>query len=172
MFVVHPECMVGGLRLRRGMIFAPDSIDDAISARSLTERVAHDASIAPAEGSVIGSLEPCGFEPPRVDQPLPGLSFFRALEWSDLRRLPGDTYVQIPLRLEQCLSDAIGVATNEIERLGPETAEALPAWKAFLILPWMLLYRPPEAIDGESCATLLSERLDRFWQGDVAAMYR
>ena len=88
---IHPECMVGGLR--RGMIFTPDCIDDAISARSLTERVAHDASIAPAEGSVIGSLEPCGFEPPRVDQPLPGLSFFRSLEWSDLRRLPGDTYV-------------------------------------------------------------------------------
>ena len=64
------------------------------------------------------------------------------------------------------------MALQEIIRLGCDSPLSLGAWKAFLILPWILLRRPPASEGADSCATLLTERLDRFWQGDIASIYR
>ena len=38
--------------------------------------------------------------------------------------------------------------------------------------PYLLLFKPPDALEEESCASLLADRLDRFGQGDVESMFR
>ena len=167
---VHEDCLGAGLK--SGMVFNPDTGADALAARALNEKVAHQSALNVLTASQRDDAdEPRGADPPTADSPLPAASFFASLEWSVLRTLPGDTFVQVPKRLEQGFADAVGIAMIEISRLGYDSAASVPAWKALLILPWLLLLRPPKSTDGESCASLLAERLDRFWQGDVKAMY-
>ena len=165
---VHPECVTGGLR--NGMQFTPDTPDDLTSARQLTDQLAHRSVVQPAEDprevDYIG-----GLEPPTADSPLPASEFFASLKWEDVRKLQGDTFVQVPARFEGAFCDAMGVAIREICTTADQS-RIITGWKAFLIVPWLLLQRPPDNQSGDSCAALLTERLDRFWQGDVKSLYR
>ena len=158
--------------LKRGMTFTPDTVIDAAAAREMTDKVAHSAAVqSPGPTQQGPAYEPCGLEPPSADTRLPGAGFFAALDWPSLRNLPGDTFVQIPKRFEQAFADAVGVALIETRRHGHDSDASLPGWKALLLLPWLLLLKPSQPTEGESCASLLAERLDRFWQGDVQALY-
>ena len=159
--------------LRRELTFTPDAASDTASSRSLTDQCLHDPGLEPmranGDESVVDSL---GLQISTDQTPLPSANFFASLQWEDLRTLDGDTFVQIPRRLEQGFCDAVGLALREIIRLGIDSPDSTTAWKALLILPWLLLFRPPDRQGAESCATLLTERLDRFWQGDISSMYR
>ena len=175
---VHVDCISGGLK--PGMVFSPDKPLDAASARILNGRVAHETvtgNIAnDSAGFNLGAIGPGHtvsgeLSPPSEDAPLPAQSWFQNLSWNDMRSFRGQTFVQVPRRLESAFAEAMGVAIREIRSNPADTDRCLAAWKAFRVLPWLLMLRPAdqEATD-ESCATLLTERLDRFWQGDVLGL--
>ena len=91
--------MQGGLK--QSMTFVVDSDADTAAARNLADRVSNDMTLAlDSVQSSESQGEPGGLEPPSEASPLPGQSFFESLQWSDLRKLQGDTYVQVPRRLE------------------------------------------------------------------------
>ena len=155
---LHTECIPGGLRAN--MEFAPDSQEDTMACRQLNEQVRRLSST--------GQLEPehlidgqVALVPPTLEGPLPSGSWFQHLTWQHLRSLPGGTFVQVPKRMEEAFSDAVGVALREIGCVD-DAQRQLAGWKAFLLLPWLLLFRPPAVQESLSCAELLSERLDRF----------
>ena len=105
---MHADCISGGLRT--GMSFAPDKACDAESARLLNERVAHETHIQTASTVLSVDGVAGGLEPPTLDMPLPAYSWFSSLSWDDLRSISGNTYVQVPKRLEFAFAEAIGVA--------------------------------------------------------------
>ena len=167
---LHVDCIPGGMRA--DMEFNADTTSDQIAARLISDQVRHVSSIQAAGEAlpVVPSTE-SALVPPTLESPLPSMAWFHTLQWSDLRKIQGDTYVQIPNRLETAFSDALGVALREIAEES-DAQRVIGGWKAFLLLSWLLLYRPPDVQDSPSCAETLSERLDRFWQGDSEAMYR
>ena len=163
---LHVDCIPGGLRAN--LEFQADSQGEASEARSLMDKVRHLTTIqAPEAGSSLDSE----IAPSSLDSCLPSLSWFQSLKWDDLMAVNGDTFVQVPMRLEEAFCDAVGVALREATTAA-NNQTAAGAWKAFLLLPWLLLFRPTVLEDNQSCATLLEERLDRFWQGDAEAMFR
>ena len=79
--------------------------------------------------------------------------------------------MQVKRRLEHGFCDAIGVALQEMIWLGRDSRLSLGAWTALLISPWILLCKPPVSERPDSCATLLNEKFDRFWPGDIPSIY-
>ena len=153
------------------MEFAADGAGDEIEARSLNDRVGHLRAVPNTESESFMDSEAVGHSCSAfVEGALPASSWFLQIPWVEMRKLDGNTFVQVPERLEGAFCEAIATALREIA--SPDTQRALAGWKAFLLLPWLLLHKPCELPEGESCTSLLTERLDRFWQGDVAAMYR
>ena len=75
--------------------------------------------------------------------------------------------------MESAFVDAVGVAIREISNSPVDSERRVAGKKAFLVIPWLLLLRPADHdTTDDSCASLLSERLDRFWQGDVEGLFR
>ena len=167
------DCIAGGLRTR--MVFSPDKSSDISSAALLNGRVAR-------EGVVSTVIQPAGIapdaaahadlEPPTADVPLLAAGWYTRTTWKEMRKIHWRTFVQIPQRLENAFCEAVGVAVQEIRAAEQGSARELAGWKALFLLPWLLLARPADNDSDQSCASLLMDRLDRFWQGDVAAMYR
>ena len=112
-----------------------------------------------------------GLVMPDSSTTLPASHSLAGVSFDKLREIQGTTFVQIPKRLEEAFSDAIGVALRTYVS-AQSHQEATTAWKAFLLIPYLLLFKPLESIEQDSCATLLVDRLDRFWQGDAEAMLR
>lgn len=169
---LHVDCILGGVRA--GMTFAADSAREENTARILADRVRHVTAVGDAgqSGVDVGAVVvDDGLFPPTLESPLPSSAWFQQLQWGDLRKVQGDTFVQIPHRLEDAFCEALGVALREIVN-DSDAERVATGWKAFLLLFWLLLFKPPDTQDGESCATLLTERLDRFWQGDVSSIFR
>ena len=165
---LHPDCIPGGLR--SNMEFSPDVEQDSLACRSLSDRVRHLVSVGADDtaGMVDGQA---ALVPSTLDSPLPSARWFEQLDWRAVRQVSGSCFVQIPRRLEEAFSDALGVALREAV-CSDDPRRHLAGWKAFLLLHWLLLFRLPALSEGCSCANLLTERLDRFWQGESAAMMR
>ena len=164
---LHVDCLPGGIRA--DLSFTADSVADTTATRVLSDRVQHASALAGAAPLLsTDTVESC-LLPPSLESPLPSAAFFQGLSWADMRCITGDTFVQVPQRLEDAFCEALAVTLREINT---DLDSCVTAWKAFLMLTWLLLYRPRDIQDGDSCASLLTERLDRFWHGDVEAIYR
>ena len=71
--------------------------------------------------------------PPCADMPLPAFSWFQQFPFKGMVKLKGQTFVQIPHRLEDAFCEASSVALCEaVEGPGPERKVA--GWKACLHL--------------------------------------
>ena len=142
------------------MEFRPDSAQDVASCADLNNQISNLAPMQAAEAD--NPNGEAALVPPSLESPLPSAAWFEQFEWQHLRTLSGATFVQLPKRFEEAFSDALGVALREMMR-DDDPQRQLAGWKAFLVLPWLLLFRPPAMQDNFSCADLLSERLDRCW---------
>jgi hypothetical protein len=135
----------------------------------LQGRLAHDRCIrnhhVPEDGEDL-------LQPSSIDNPLPALAWFRDLSWDDQRKIHATIFVQVPRRLENAYAEAIGTALRCTAEWQQDAGKCEAAWKAVLLLPWLLMAKPSEQDPDESCASLLAERLARFWAGDVASLFR
>ena len=132
--------------MRCGMQFRPDKPADSSAAQMLNGRLSHmaqtqsSATTPQAPGLDAESADPsdaCGLEPPTPDMPLPGARWFAKLSWDSLRNIRGDTFVQVPRRLEYAFCEAIGVTLHEIVGPGHSQERVSTGWKAFLVLSWL-----------------------------------
>jgi len=151
--------------LNASTALAAFSQEDDIAVRVLRECLQHESQVA----AVPGGSEPTTTQD--IGSSLPALAWFSQLSWGNMQAIGGSTFVQIPRRLEEGFCDARGIALKTIAQ-GGDDISVLAGWKAFLLLPWLLLFKPGDASEADSCATLLADRLDRFWQGDVESILR
>ena len=165
----HIECARGGLTADRN--YKPHKPVDIAAVNLLLERVRAEA----AEATTAYPAEPPAVEvltPPDISGELPSQLWFSGLDWDEMATLRGPTFVQLPRRMEQAFADAMAPALRLILAEGSPSEDRLAGWKAFLLLPWLLLRVPQDPSETETCGTLLLERLDRLWTGDAAALFR
>ena len=113
--------------------------------QELVRKLAAEQSTAPVIDSTTDAdreLEVLAL--PADEDSLPNASWISSLSFDDILSLVGDTYVQVPRRLEQAFADAVRPALLLTAAAAGDNASRTLGWKALLLLPWLLLRVPKD----------------------------
>lgn len=170
---LHKGCIHGGLQ--DDFVFLPDKVTDVDAVAELSaerDRVRHLQCLDNGQSAISAALEAPTDLQPAEDGSLPCRDWFATLSWDALQELSGVTFVQVPHRFETAFTDALAPALQLIVSPDSDTSDVLAGWKALLVLPWLLLRRPADPDGADTCASLLTDRLDRYRLGDVPSLFR
>ena len=106
----------------------------------------------------------------RAENELLDLSWFAGLTWDRIGSLRGATFVQIPARHTFAVQQAQQAILRALLHHPSKSAAAEAAWKALMLVSWLLLAKPLDTEEG-SCAQLLDERLELLWSEDWSTLW-
>ena len=98
----------------------------------------------------------------RNGEKLLSVTWFQTLDWAELHKTKGTTYIQIPKRHNFAVQQAQTAILRVIAMNEPMSLANECGWK-LLILSSRLLLGHPEDSRERTCAELLEERLELFW---------